>query len=100
MTQAADERTGGSAEQRNETASSIDASTLFDYLEQARRQSEHPGAQAARPPVRLAVRNDRDDGGEPEPEPPPPESVTYTNHRAQQTRGNRGRGNSPEKKNQ
>ncbi|MYD65853.1 MAG: hypothetical protein F4X26_07745 [Chloroflexi bacterium] len=74
MTQAADERTGGSAEQRNETASSIDASTLFDYLEQARRQSEHPGAQAARPPVRLAVRNDRDDGGEPEPEPPPPEA--------------------------
>ena len=75
MTQAADERTGGSAEQRNETASSIDASTLFDYLEQARRQSEHPGAQAARPPVRLAVRNDPDDGGEPEPEPPPPEAT-------------------------
>ena len=77
MTQAADEQAGGSAEQRNETASSIDASTLFDYLEQARKQSERPGASAARPPVRLAVRNDPDDAAvaEEDPEPPPSEAV-------------------------
>ena len=76
MTQAADEQAGGSAEQRNETASSIDASTLFDYLEQARKQSERPGASAARPPVRLAVRNDAAEAeAEPEPEPPPPQAV-------------------------
>lgn len=76
MTQAADEQAGGSAEQRNETASSIDASTLFDYLEQARKQSEGPGASAARPPVRLAVRNDPvEAAAEEDPEPPPSEAV-------------------------
>ncbi len=77
MTQAADEQAGGSAEQRNETASSIDASTLFDYLEQARKQSERLGASAARPPVRLAVRNDPTDASaeEEDPEPPPSEAV-------------------------
>ena len=76
MTQAADERSGGGAEQRNETASSIDASTLFDYLEQARRQSERPVAPAAAPPVRLAVRNDvAEAAAEPEPDPPPPEAA-------------------------
>ena len=76
MTQAADEQAGGSAEQRNETASSIDASTLFDYLEQARKQSEGPGASAARPPVRLAVRNDpAEAAAEEDPEPPPSEAV-------------------------
>ena len=67
MTHAADERTEARAEQRNETASSIDASTLFDYLEQARKQSERPRAAAPRPPMRLAVRNEPADDSVEEP---------------------------------
>ena len=60
-----DERAEAGAERRNETASSIDASTLFDYLEQARRRSDST-AEPARPPVRLAVRDEQaadDDAG-------------------------------------
>ena len=72
MTHADDERTEARAERRNETASSIDASTLFDYLEQARRQSERPRAAAARPPVRLAVRNEPAEAPVEEPPPEPP----------------------------
>ncbi len=67
MTHAADERTEARAEQRNETASSIDASTLFDYLEQARKQSERPRAATPRPPMRLAVRNEPADDSVEEP---------------------------------
>ena len=55
MTHHTDERTGASPERRNETASSIDASTLFDYLEQARRQSERPAPPLQAPPVQLAA---------------------------------------------
>ena len=78
MTHAADERTEARAEQRNETASSIDASTLFDYLEQARKQSERPRAGAARPPVRLAVRNEPAEAPVEEPPPEPPSSTRST----------------------
>ena len=81
MTHAADERTEARAEQRNETASSIDASTLFDYLEQARKQSERPRAAAPRPPVRLAVRNEPADDSAEEPTPEPPQEQPAGNAR-------------------
>ena len=70
-----DERTEAGAERRNETASSIDASTLFDYLEQARRRSDST-AQPARPPVRLAVRDEQaeDSAAGADLEAPPPEA--------------------------
>lgn len=73
MTQS-DERTEARAEQRNETASSIDASTLFDYLEQARRRSDR-SAEPARQPVRLAVRDEQpaDSAAGADLEAPPPE---------------------------
>ena len=69
-----DERTEAGAERRNETASSIDASTLFDYLEQARRRSDS-AAEPARPPVRLAVRDEQaeDSAAGADLEAPPPE---------------------------
>ena len=72
-----DERTEARAEQRNETASSIDASTLFDYLEQARRRSDST-AEPARPPVRLAVRDEQaeDSAAGADLEAPPPEPST------------------------
>ncbi len=69
-----DERTEAGAERRNETASSIDASTLFDYLEQARRRSDST-PEPARQPVRLAVRDEHagDSAAGADLEPPPPE---------------------------
>ena len=68
-----DERAEAGAERRNETASSIDASTLFDYLEQARRRSDS-AAEPARPPVRLAVRDEQaEDSAGADLEAPPPE---------------------------
>ena len=74
MTHHTDERTGASPERRNETASSIDASTLFDYLEQARRQSERPAPPVQAPPVQLAAVRAAAaaaSAAEAEPEPPP-----------------------------
>ena len=62
MTHAADKRTETRVGMRTETASSIDASTLFDYLEQARKQSEPPTPPGAGPRLRLA--------GSPEPAEP------------------------------
>ena len=82
MTHHTDERTGASPERRNETASSIDASTLFDYLEQARRQSERPAPPVQAPPVQLAAvraaaaaasASAAEAAAEAEPEPPPVE---------------------------
>ena len=81
MTHADDERAEARAERRNETASSIDASTLFDYLEQARKQSERPRAAAARPPVRLAVRNEPAEAPVEEPPPEPPQEQPAANAR-------------------
>ncbi len=55
MTQHTDERAEARPEQRNETASSIDASTLFDYLEQARKQSDRQAAHAGAPAAQMAA---------------------------------------------
>ena len=70
-----DERTEAGAERRNETTSSIDASTLFDYLEQARRRSDST-PEPTRPPVRLAVRDEHagDSAAGADLQPPPPEA--------------------------
>ena len=74
MTQHTDERAEAHPEQRNETASSIDASTLFDYLEQARKQGDRSAPPAADPRAQLAAVGGEAaaaTGAEADPEPPP-----------------------------
>ena len=74
MTQHTDERAEARAEQRNETASSIDASTLFDYLEQARKQSDRSAPPAVDPGAQLAAvgaEATAASAAEADPEPPP-----------------------------
>ena len=76
MTQHTDERAEAHPEQRNETASSIDASTLFDYLEQARKQGDRAAPPAADPRAQLAAVGGEAaaaSGAEADPEPPPVE---------------------------